>query len=375
VYDHPTPLDGDGTLGALLESLTRLDTSSFYLLVLVAVTGEDVAHAAEQRVSAMLEQYPQLVHLVFGVSHLPWLHEWLSRRGLGEATAFLGLRAYPRIRNLQLALPLSLGSSAIVALDDDEIVVDQSFLEKGTEPLESSLEGMRVDGLSGHYLQEDGSVLLRVDPEKARSPNLFDRKAAIMNAATEMLEAKPGDIVETPFCYGGNMEFSPELAACVGFDPEITRGEDIDYLINARLEGKRFFLRKDLNILHRPPKGGSYKDTSLSKLEQDVIRFIYEREKLLASQQVTELCPVTADDLMPYPGEFLVGEIDEDACAALRSAGYHGDAPTFVQEARDGAQGKLLRYLSFRQRWPAVTDALARDGYVRERLLREVRAL
>jgi hypothetical protein len=349
--------------------------SSFYLLLLVAVTGDDVAEAAEERVLRMLEKYPDIVHLAFGVSHMSWLHEWLTGRGLTEATQFLGLRTYPRIRNLQLALPLSLGSSAIVALDDDEIVVDEDFLRKATEPLGSDLDGASVDGLSGHYLQEDGTVLLRVDPEKARSPNLFDRKAAVMNAATEMLDARPGNIVETPFCYGGNMEFTPELAASVGFDPDITRGEDIDYLINARMEGKRFYLRKDLNILHRPPKGGSYKDSSLSKLEQDVIRFVYEREKLLASQQVPDLHPLTAEELMPYPGEFLAADIEQDACAALRSAGYQGDGREFVEEVRDGAQARVLRYLAFRQRWPAVTDALSRDASVRDRLMRDVRGV
>jgi hypothetical protein len=375
VYDHPTPLDGEGTLDALLESLNKLDTSCFYLLLLVAVTGEDVARAAEERVCAMAEKYPDLMYLVFGVSHLPWLHDWLGGRGLTEATEYLGLRTYPRIRNLQLALPLSLGSSAIVALDDDEIVVEEGFLHKASEPLGSQIDGRRVDGLSGHYLQEDGSVLLRVDPEKAHSANLFDRKASIMNAATDALEAMPGNIVETPFCYGGNMEFSPDLAASVGFDPEITRGEDIDYLINARIEGKRFFLRKDLNILHCPPKGGSYKDASLSKLEQDVIRFIYEKEKLRASQEVPDLCPVTAEDLMPYPGEFLSGDIEEDACTALRSAGYPGDERQFVQKVRDGARAKVLRYLSFRQQWPVVTEALSRDSTVCQRLMRDVRGI
>ncbi|HLI57488.1 MAG TPA: hypothetical protein VKY26_10725, partial [Actinomycetota bacterium] len=34
VYDHPTPVDDEGTLGRLLESLVRLDTNRFYVVTI-----------------------------------------------------------------------------------------------------------------------------------------------------------------------------------------------------------------------------------------------------------------------------------------------------------------------------------------------------
>jgi hypothetical protein len=375
VYDHPTPLDGSSTLPALLESLDKLDTESFYLLILVGVTGEDAVEEAEHRVGELVEQYPKLKTLLFGPSHLAWLGNWLVENGLSYATSFLDLRNYPKIRNLQLVIPHVLHSRAIVALDDDEIVTDQDFLRKAVEPLSRSIDGVRVDGLSGHYLQENGSILLHVDPAKANATNVFDRKAAIMNAATEKLEAEPGDLVETPFCFGGNMEFSAELAASVGFDPEITRGEDIDYLINARLEGRHFFLRKDLNILHRPPKGGSYKDVSSSKLEQDIIRFLYEQAKLEASQAGNGLHPVTPSELSPYPGEFLDRDIESDAVEALKQAGYASDPRDFVGQVKSSLGDKVQRYLQFRREWPALMDAMSRADSVNERLSANVRGL
>lgn len=367
VYDHPTPLDGEGTLGALLESLTLLG-DDFYLLLLVAVTSDEVAGAAEQRVRDLAARYPSLRTLVFGAHQLRELHAALAERRLSGELEYLALRGYPTIRNLQLAVPLLLGAAAIVALDDDEIVTDPDFLRKAVGPLGTTVAGERVTGLSGHYLQENGSIMLAVDPSATRSTNLFDRKAAIMNAATEMLEREPGTIVRTPFCFGGNMEFSAELASAVGFDPGITRGEDIDYLINARLEGYSFFLRKDLRILHCPPKGGSYRDVSRSKLEQDVIRFLYERAKLEASQRKPELRPVTAEELMPYPGEFLSGEIDGQARDALEAAGFPGDAGEFVAGARADADRRLGRYLDFRTGWPRLTAALGDLPHVREAL-------
>ncbi len=368
VYDHPTPVDQPGTLAALLESLTKLDVSRFYLLVLVAVTGDDVAADAERRAAGLVERFPSIHSVVFGPSRLVGLHRWLADNSL-PGVGFLDLRTYPKVRNLQLAIPYAMGSRAIVALDDDEMVIDPAFLEKATQPLGTEVDGVRVDGLSGHYVQEDGSILLRVDAAKAESRNIFDRKAVIMNEATARLEQEPGDLAPTPFCFGGNMEFSAELAAAVGFDPDITRGEDIDYLINARMEGKNFFLRKDLRILHCPPQGGSYKDASLSKLEQDVIRFLYEREKLQVSQQHPELHPVNAADLVPYPGDFFAESLETDARSALEAAGYPGDAAMFVQDVKHDIPRKVERYLAFRREWPGTLAAMRADSRVGESIM------
>jgi hypothetical protein len=371
VYDHPTPIDAQGTLEALLGSLSQL-SPDFYLLVLVAVTSDDVAAAAETRVREMTARHPELQALVFGREQCECLYRSLDRQHLALARDFLGLRRYPLIRNLQLAVPLSLGSKAIVALDDDEIVVDPAFLDKAVTLLGTRENEKRVDGVSGHYLQPDGGILLQVDPAKRSSDNLFDRKAQVMNEATEMLEEHPGLLVETPFCFGGNMEFTEDLAASVGFDPGITRGEDIDYLINARMGSRSFFLRKDLTILHCPPEGGSYKDTTTSKLEQDVIRFLYERQKIDVSQENRALHPVTAEELKPYPGEFLGRDVEEDAVEALSSAGFAGNAKDFVTTVNAEMPARVDRYLSFREEWPRVTAAVRESASLRDALLKQM---
>jgi hypothetical protein len=368
VYDHPTPVDGDSTLPALLESLEQLDNSTFFLLVLVAVATPEVAEPAERRVGDMVRS-SSVQGLVFGSAALDSLHAHLENRGLVEATRFLCLAGYPNVRNLQLAIPLCLESQAIVALDDDEIVTDPLFLSKATDPLGREIDGTRLDGLSGYYLQPDGGIFLKVDADQERSPNIFERKASIMNYAVRQLEAESGNIVKTSFCFGGNMEFSRELAEGVGFDPGITRGEDIDYLINARMEGKTIFLRRDLRILHCPPRGGSYRDTTLTKLEQDIVRFVYEREKVKASQSIEDLYPVTVDDLIPYPGEFLEDDLGGAAAAALVAHGFQGDPTEYVRSIEDGARRRMSQYLDFRQRWPAVVQVIEDDRDLREQLV------
>jgi hypothetical protein len=373
IYDHPTPLDGQSTLPALLNSLAQLREPPFYVLVLVAVTGKDVAEAAEEHVRNLLAAYQGLTSLVFGPSNLEWLHLQLSRAGAEKSSGYLQLQNYPCIRNLQLGIPHALHSEFIVAVDDDEVVDDPDFIIKATQPLGSRVDGKVVDGLSGHYLQDGGSILLQVDPSRANASNIFDRKAVIMNEATEMLEREPGNVVETPFCFGGNMEFTAELAATVGFDPGITRGEDIDYLINARMEGKYFFLRKDLRILHRPPRGGSYKDASLTKLEQDIIRFLYERAKIAVSQAAPDLRAVSAEELRPYPGDFLADGVARAARDALAEAGFDGDADGFVLGVQAENHPRIERYLRFRRAWPQLQHTLHADGQIRDGLLRDVR--
>jgi hypothetical protein len=373
LYDHPTPVDGHTTLTALLDSLRQLRGPNFLLLVLVAVTGDDVGDQAEDRVLSVLSAYPDIVSLAFGPSRVRWLHDWLERQGSMEGSRYLQLREYPRIRNLQLALPHALHCDSIVALDDDEIVTDPDFLKKAIEPLGSRVDGKVVDGLSGHYLQDNGGILLEVDETSAGSPNIFDRKAVIMNSATAMLEAKPGNLVQTPFCFGGNMEFSSELAATVGFDPGITRGEDIDYLLNARMEGKHFFLRKDLRILHQPPRGGSYRDTTSTKLAQDIVRFLYERTKIAASQDTPGLHEVTVEELRPYPGDFLAHDISGDAREALVHAGYRGDPVEFLQTVESENRVRLANFLEFRQKWPRLQELFHGGIEVRDTLGREVR--
>lgn len=366
-YDHPTPVSEDGTLPSLLESLAGR-SASFLLVVLVGVVSPEVAAEAETRVRKILRGYDGSPWLVVGQAEADAVRLAMPEAARGDTA----LTHYPLIRNLQLAIPFSLGSEAVVALDDDEIVTEVGFMSRAVEPLGRQIGEKRVDGLSGYYLQPDGTIYLRVGREKADSANIFDRKAAIMNEATRMLEEKTGNIVVTPFCFGGNMEFSRELVGAVGFDPGITRGEDIDYLINARMEGRSFFLRKDLRILHRPPSGGSYRDITSSKTEQDVRRFIYERVKIDRSQHDARLQPVTVEDLSPYPGAFLGPDIGAQSVAALRAVGFSGDAPAFVAREEAEAGAKMDRYMEFRERWPRAMAKLGEDQRLRERLLRAV---
>lgn len=376
LYDHPTPVDGPSTLGRLLDSLAALDVRQFSVVVLVAVTAEDAEVPALRRVQNIVHARPSLHALAVGADDVSFLVASLAGR-MPDAQGMLGLRTYPLVRNLQLAVPCALGAQVIIALDDDEAVTDPAFIDRALEGLGTEVQGHRVDGTGGYYEQgSNGGILLHTTSEARTATNLFDRKPTIMNEATEQLERETGRLVLTPFCFGGNMVFPRDLACAVGFDPRITRGEDIDYLINARMEGHWFYMNKDLRVLHLPPPGGSYQDIAVTKVLQDVVRFVYERAKIDASQSAPELSSVTSEELWPYPGEFLMEGLDNDAleilervwsddtCAAA-SAMLDATSPQEVlSRAHVYAQEGVTEYLTFRERWPELMRVIAADALI-----------
>ena len=381
VYDHPTPVDEDGTLGRLLDSLANLDTSRFYVVVIVAVTNPTVGDAASARVREILAREPRVTSLVVDHAICGIVG---AESGLADSTQLVGLTDYSRVRNLQLLIPLVLGESPIVALDDDEVVRDHHFLERATDSLGMVEAGHEVAGLGGYYEGENGSILLDVPNGTENSESIFDRKAAIMNAATEQLEALPGEIVPTPFCFGGNMVFSSSLAGSVAFDPGITRGEDIDYLINARLDGKWFFMNKQLRIVHLPPKGGSYQDVAYHKVVQDVLRFVYERAKLEASDRIGSTTPVTANDLNPYPGRFLQPELESYAEPVIQNIidsvtedqratlGLPATAEEFFHAALIRSERAVDDFRRCQEAWPQLVSKARSNGALRQALLSQL---
>ena len=111
-------------------------------------------------------------------------------------------------------------------------------------------------------------------PKRGPRGNIFADKPAIMNEAVRQLQESPGRWVDSVVAFGGNMLFGRKLFRRVGFDPGITRGEDFDYVLNARLAGYKFWLDKCLRISHLPPK--QHDTPPYVKLAEDIRRFLYE---------------------------------------------------------------------------------------------------
>ena len=306
VYDHPTPLDEEGTLARTLESLKRLQGPEYTLVILAVPTTDEIAEAVEQKVREIVQRArPAVPTVVFGPSDLARMMPRLQAAVPVAFQDLLQLRGYSPVRNLCLFVPHVLGAEAAVLVDDDEVVEDPEFLQKAVALLGREYQGVPVYAVAGYYLNADGSW--RVDrPYRPwrRYWDKFDR----MNEAFERFIGEPPRYKITPFVFGGNMAVHKHLMMRVPFDPAVPRGEDMDFLINARIFGYAFFLDRELAIKHLPPP----KPHPLwRQLREDVYRFVRERAKLRALSRYPHLFPVRPEDLDPYPGAFLKDDLEE----------------------------------------------------------------
>jgi hypothetical protein len=138
-----------------------------------------------------------------------------------------------------------------------------------------------------------------------------------MNEAFDMIIGAEPRLKETPFVFGGNMVVYKDLFTVVPFDPSVRRGEDIDFLVNAKMFGFSFFLDNQLSIRHlAPPKTHPI----WMQLREDIYRFVYQRAKIDSQKKREGMAGVRPEDFDPYPGCFLRGDLKdkiEKACTAL----------------------------------------------------------
>lgn len=369
IFDHPTPLDGDSTLPQLLDSLAHLESgNAFRLLILVAPVAPALAARAEQRVAKMLMPFTRSFPVGIVGQAVPASLKPLAR-SIGFDPTAINLDNYAGVRNLQLLVPQAFGSSLVVALDDDEVVAPD-YLRIALE----TAGRVGFSGAAGFYEDIDGGVTL---PETPPTGNIFHDKTAIMNEATLQLQNAPGRWVDSVVAFGGNMLFGREMFSQVGFDPGITRGEDLDYVLNARLAGFKFWLDKHLRIRHLPPQ--HYDTSRYVKLAEDIRRFVYEREKLCHARQHASRAGFhfdvpPANVWNPYPGRFMRDDLEVQALAALASLGsvadksVWGEPTEIIENALTRAASLVPRYFDFARRWPALMKALALDAELRQQL-------
>jgi hypothetical protein len=306
VYDHPTPLNEEGTLGRILDSLSILKNKDFSLVVVGVPVAPDIEREVEAKVSSIVKEVnPGVETLFFSYAQLDKIHKYLQDQSKEDFFPLLQLKGYPSIRNFCVFLPHLLGSEVAVLIDDDEIFEDERFMDKALEFIGQEHNGRRVLAVAGYYLNPDNDFLLH---KEVLPWMTYWNKIDCMNRAFEEIISKGPRLKETPFVFGGNAVLHRDLFTLVPFDPLVGRGEDIDFLINAKMFGFSFFLDKELSIKHdAPPKT----HPKWKQVREDIFRFVYERSKLLAQKPAPDMVQVRAEELDPYPGEFLKDDLDE----------------------------------------------------------------
>ncbi|KAF5423051.1 MAG: hypothetical protein C5S45_01490 [Candidatus Methanocomedens sp.] len=384
VYDHPTPLDEDGTLLRALQSLDVLEDKDFQVVVIAAATAGDIEDRVEDKVAGIIDEASWTVDVdikLFASSHLGEIYDLLQSRGIDEYVPLLQSRGmdeyvpllqlwgYSNIRNLCLFIPHILGSDLAVLIDDDEVFEDTQFIRKVKEFMGSVLGDRTVHAVAGYYLQSDGDNSTR----KKRSPWMeYWGQYKVMDEGFDRIIRTEPRLKETPFVFGGNMVIHRELFTVVPFDPGVPRGEDIDYLINARMFGFSFFLDNKLSIRHLPP---SKSHPMWMQLREDIYRFIYERAKLEGQVVKEGMVRVAPEDLDPYPGRFLRSDLEEKVEGACRllSEEYleQGDtagseeALQNIELARTDAvpvSNPFEDLCELQKRWKGLMEVAAKEG-------------
>jgi len=317
IYDHPTPLDREGTLLRAIRSVNILKDKDFQLVTIAVPTAKDIETQVENKVANLIKSASATLGvkvLLFGSSHLMQIHELLVSDGKKEYTDLLQLRGYSNVRNLCMFIPHILGSEAVVLIDDDEVFEDPNFTSKAKEFVGKDVEAKTVNAVAGYYLQPDGDYHVK----KAFCPwmKYWDQYERMNEAFDKIIGAQPR-LKETPFVFGGNMVIHRDLLTQVPFDPKVPRGEDIDFLINAKMFGFPFFLDNQLSIKHlAPPKTHPV----WRRLREDIYRFIYERTKIESQKEMTGMTKVYPEEFDPYPGCFLKADLEkkiEKSCQVL----------------------------------------------------------
>ncbi len=360
-FDHPTPLDESGTLPDCLRSLEQVRGLG-RVVVIVAVTDESIEHAAEDRVQEILSDFPGLDTLVCGPAEMGSLHRRMEQLEFADVISGVSLSSYGGVRNVGLLIASVLGSEVVVFLDDDQVVTDPAFLSRALEGLgQADAQNRPVLAKCGYYTDDAGSHLL---PGKEPWTDMFWRQRELYNRAlTSAL--KPPRIKASSLAFGGCMALHRDMYCNVSFDPWAVRGEDIDYVINARMHGGDVFLDSEWPIIHHPPAPPS----KAGRFHDDVYRFIYTHRKLEFSKSQVDLRQVSAESLMPYPGHLVDSSVNwrVRATALLRAissnerGAYLSIATKVVPEAQGYARQNCELYFAFQRRWPMLTDRVWND--------------
>lgn len=363
-YDHTTLVDSEHPdLARCLDSLDQVKGVMRTFILLVAPPG--VEEAARARVDEIAANHPHLNPLVIGREEARPIQNAVVNCAPRLSGETVGLRGYGAIRNLGLLCCAVFGHDVAVFLDDDEVVLNDQFLIDAVYGLgQMTKQNLPVVAKTGYWVDKDGNYLSKGNPSPTGKKTWEDRywnKTEDFNAWMRHALATTR-ISRSNTMYGGCMSIHAEAFSRVGFDPYISRGEDLDYLFNLRLYGMDVWFDNKWRVLHLPPTTPD----PANRFRQNAYRWMYEREKLGHAGAKIDLKQVTAQSLMPYPGKFLTADLERNIRRtalrrALRTNNHKEYFQIFIRgvdEARLNAQRYAALYLNFQSFWPSIVGTL-----------------
>lgn len=357
VYDHMTPIDQPGELSRCLESLRHVVGVDRIILLVAAEPG--VENQAVERVRAIADHFMDLNIVIIGEAEMRHIHRRFEQVGIGEYKGAACLTGYGAIRNLGLIVASIFGHDTVVFVDDDEVIPNADFLERAMHGIACKTPtGSIITAKTGFFYDSYDSPKA---PEDVPWYDHFWNKAADFNDYIEGVLRGPR-LSRSNVCCGGCMVLHADAYGSIAFDPWIARGEDLDYLINARMYGSDVWFDNQFSLLHLPPEGTQHS----GRFEQDVYRWFYEVRKIEFAKTQIDLMQVAPSALDPYPGPWLEPSIHRRArlTAYLRAIGHkeHGEylriGNKTIRDAGEFARENCANYFELQHQWPSIVRAM-----------------
>ena len=371
VYDYTTPIDKPlPELEVCLSSLERV--SGVLRVIVLVVAPKECEDAARARVNSICRSHADLNPLVIGAKEAAHVERAVARMAHHVAGETVSLRGYGAIRNMGLAVAAVLGHDVVVFLDDDEVVTEPDFLTKAVWGLGSlTRQNLQVLAKSGFFIDKLGSPY--AEPSSEWSEKYWS-KAADFNRVMERAQTSASRITRSNHLCGGCCALHAAAFSKVPFDPYITRGEDLDYVLNLRANGMDAWFDNEWYVEAQPPEEMA---GAPSVFMQDVHRWLYEYRKLDAMNARRDLRTITPESLMPYPAPWLSAGVRRRVFrTALRRFITGPDRLAYLRiltkgryEADKFARSASSRYLSFAMVWPTIVSALWGDRVIASAIL------
>jgi hypothetical protein len=252
------------------------------------------------------------------------------------------------------------GFDNVIQIDDDELLDDPEYLKKALEGIGDDFQGKPIYGKSGYYVDAAGSKYydgqMTVEFETWPKDRLFNE--AVKNAFAD----RRGRLTDCQVAFGGNMAINRRLFLHVPYDQiGLPRGEDDDYVMNAKHRGFAYVFDRELWIRHLPPPRRQH---FWSRMRQDTKRFKYLREKI-------QLYGLKPEELGVFFGFFLQDDLEHKAVTASIQAARHyldkdrneaqeflNNALVAVEPTRAEMRAKAERQLRFMDDWERVVPAV-----------------
>lgn len=352
-FDHVEGVDSR-RVPNIARCLTSLEQMSLPVRIVICLSC-DARHEddARRRLQEICHQHEQLDTMIVGRREAQLLaraYEKITRTSSEDA---LSMYSYGSIKNVGLAAACVLGHDVVMFMDDDEEILDENFVQDALFGLGKKVSsGLPIYVKSGYFLDKHDS------PYSIRTPVPWSDRSWNKHEAfnTWMSQALTGKrLSRSNVLTGGCVILHAEAFSRVPFDPWITRGEDLDYLINLKYIGIDVWFDNAWRVRHLPPRCSQRAPRFL----QDMFRWIYQAHKIELANAKIDLQKITPETLMPYPGPWLDIQVERlIKRTIMRRILFSSERKAYIQMALSGlrqAHEHAYRYGShyfkFQARW------------------------